>query len=112
MTTPLPPKGTVLATLSEIQDPGGYPTEYEDLPIIVVRSGDIVRAYINVCPHAGRPLSLPSGKMLISKGEHIVCPFHGASFAVDSGACTGGPAGNAGLKPIPVRVADGQVVVA
>ena len=108
----LPPKGTVLVALDEVKDPGGHPTEHGELPILVVRSGEIVRAYINVCPHAGRPLSLPSGKTLVSKGEHIVCPFHGASFAVDTGACTGGPAGNAGLKPIPVAVEGGQVVVA
>ena len=59
-----PAPGTVLKRLDEIPDPGGAPADYDALPIIVLRSGDTVRAYVNVCPHAGRPLSLPSGKTL------------------------------------------------
>ncbi|MFW5660815.1 MAG: Rieske (2Fe-2S) protein [Oceanicaulis sp.] len=108
--TPAP--GTVLADLDAVPDPGGLASDYADLPILVVRSGETVRAFVNVCPHQGRPLSLPSGKTLVSEGRYVVCPFHGASFDVASGACAGGPAGKAGLKPVPVKVQGGQVVAA
>ncbi len=108
----LPAPGTVLKALDAIPDPGGAPADHEALPILVVRAGDLVRAYVNVCPHQGRPLCLPSGRTLVSKGEFIVCPFHGASFEVGTGKCVGGPAGNTTLKPVPVEVRDGQVIAA
>lgn len=107
-----PAPGTVLAGLDDLPDPGAKPSDYAGLPILVVRSGETVRAYVNVCPHQGRPLSLPSGKTLVSEGRYVVCPFHGASFDVATGACAGGPAGKAGLKPVAVEVKDGQVVAA
>ena len=105
-----PAPGEVLAQLADIPDPGARPSDYEALPILVVRAGETVRAYVNVCPHQGRPLSLPSGKTLVSEGRFVVCPFHGASFDIASGACMGGPAGKAGLKPVAVEVRDGAVV--
>lgn len=108
----LPPPGTVLKRLDDIADPGGAPADYEPLPVIVLRTGETVRAYVNVCPHAGRPLCLPSGRTLVSEGKFVVCPFHGASFEIETGKCTGGPAGNTSLKPVPVKVEDGQVVAA
>lgn len=106
--TPAP--GTPLKTLSEIPDPGGAPADFEALPILIVRSGQSVHAYINVCPHQGRPLCLPSGKTLISEGRFIVCPFHAASFELETGKAAGGPVGSAALKPIAVDVRDGVVV--
>lgn len=107
MTRPAP--GTVLKALNAIPNPGGAPADYPDLPILIVRSGDILRAFINVCPHQGRPLCLPSGKTLVSEHRFIVCPFHGASFDLETGACVGGPAGGA-LQPIAVKIAGGQVI--
>lgn len=105
-----PAPGTVLARLDDIPDPGGRPADYEALPILIVRAGETVRAFVNVCPHQGRPLCLPSGKTLVSEGRFIVCPFHGASFDVDGGACVGGPAGKSALKPVDIEVRDGAVV--
>jgi nitrite reductase/ring-hydroxylating ferredoxin subunit len=102
----------VLKTLADIPDPGGLPADFEPTPIVVLRSGKTVTAYLNVCPHAGRPFSLPSGKTLVSEGQFLVCPFHGASFDLKSGACVGGPAGSSVLKPVPVKVENGQVVAA
>lgn len=105
-----PSPGTALKALDAIPDPGGAPADYEALPILILRSGDTVKAYINVCPHQGRPLCLPSGKTLVSEGRFVVCPFHGASFDIDTGACAGGPAGKAGLKPVAIEVRDGLVL--
>lgn len=109
MSTPAP--GTVLKNLDAIPDPGGAPADHADPPILIVRRGDMVRAYINVCPHQGRPLCLPSGKTLISEERYIVCPFHGASFELETGAGAGGPGGG-DLKPVAVTVKDGQVIAA
>ncbi|WBQ10133.1 Rieske (2Fe-2S) protein [Hyphomonadaceae bacterium ML37] len=112
MSVTLPAPGTVLKALDAIPDPGGAPADYDAVPILIVRSGDTVRAYVNVCPHQGRPLCLPSGRTLVSEGRFIVCPFHGASFDLETGACVGGPAGKSVLTPAPVRVENGQVIAA
>ena len=108
----MPPPGTVRGRLDALSDPGAFPSDYEALPVLLVRKGDAAFAYVNVCPHQGRPLCLPSGRTLVSKDQFIVCPFHGASFALETGACTGGPAGKAGLKPVPVEVKDGEIIAA
>jgi nitrite reductase/ring-hydroxylating ferredoxin subunit len=107
-----PSPGTRLKSLDAIPNPGGAPADYEALPILIVRSEETVRAFVNVCPHQGRPLCLPSGKTLISEGRFVVCPFHAASFDIDTGACVGGPAGKASLKPIAIELKDGQVLAA
>lgn len=105
-----PARGTVLKSLADIPDPGGAPADYAALPILIVRSGELVRAFINACPHQGRPLCLPSGKTLVSEERFLVCPFHGASFEIETGAAAGGPVGNTGLKPVAIEVQNGQVV--
>jgi nitrite reductase/ring-hydroxylating ferredoxin subunit len=108
--TPAP--GTRLKALDTIPNPGGAPADYADLPILILRSGETVRAYINVCPHQGRPLCLPSGKTLVSEERFVVCPFHGASFDIETGEGAGGPGAQAGLKPVAITVKDGQVLAA
>jgi len=108
--TELPTPGTVLKALGDVPNPGGIPADFEATPILILRAGDQVKAYVNVCPHAGRPLSLPSGKTLVSEERFVICPFHGASFEIESGACVGGPAGKSSLKPVAVTVEAGQVI--
>lgn len=78
--------------------------------LILLRDGDRVFAYHNECPHAGRTLDYAPGRFLVRDGR-ITCAVHGATFAVDSGACCGGPARN-GLVAMPVEVADGAVWLA
>jgi glycine dehydrogenase subunit 1 len=51
-------------------------------------------------------------KVLVSEGRFLVCPFHGASFEIASGACVGGPAGRSALTRVPVEVRGGEVVAA
>lgn len=75
--------------------------------LIVMRRGDCVFAYHNECPHAGRRLDYAPGRFLVRDGR-VICAVHGATFAMDSGACLGGPCRN-GLVPIPVDVIDGEV---
>jgi nitrite reductase/ring-hydroxylating ferredoxin subunit len=83
--------------------------EYES--IILHRVGDEWRAWLNVCPHAGRRLDYLPGKFLMDKGL-LVCAAHGAQFRTTDGECVAGPCRGAHLRAVPVRVVDGQVVLA
>jgi nitrite reductase/ring-hydroxylating ferredoxin subunit len=79
--------------------------------VIVLRQGDAVEAYLNVCPHAGRRLDYAPGSFLV-KNAVLVCAAHGASFAVGSGLCTAGPCRGESLRRVAVVVADGVVSLA
>ncbi|MGY0634925.1 Rieske (2Fe-2S) protein [Luteimonas sp. A478] len=79
--------------------------------LIVHRQGDAVRAWLNVCPHAGRRLDYAPGQFLKSKEGQLVCAVHGASFELASGECVAGPCRGDRLREIPVTVQDGQVVL-
>ncbi len=106
----------VLARLSDL--PEGEPVAVdatlggEAESLILFREGDAVRAWRNICPHAGRPLDWSPGKFLRSKDGLLVCAVHGASFELGQGACVAGPCRGQSLSVVPVAVVDGQVLSA
>ena len=74
----------------------------------VVRRGDTVFGYVDRCPHMGLPLARKLDDYLA--GGMIACSWHGAMFAVEDGACVGGPCAGASLTRWPVIVAAGEIV--
>lgn len=104
---------TRLCPLHELADPGsrGF-TVYRDgtpVDISLVRCGDLVRGFVNHCPHRGMPLEWQPDQFLDEAGERIVCATHGALFALDDGRCLGGPCRGAGLEPVPLRIESGEI---
>lgn len=79
--------------------------------LILHRNGANVRAWLNVCPHAGRRLDWAPGKFLKSKEGHLICAAHGASFELERGDCVAGPCRGDSLRAVAVEVRDGQVVL-
>ena len=79
--------------------------------LILYREGQVVRAWLNVCPHAGRRLDWAPGKFLKSKEGHLVCAAHGASFELVNGDCIAGPCRGDSLRSVAVEVRDGEVVL-
>lgn len=71
-------------------------------------AGD-VRAWLNVCPHAGRRLDWAPGQFLRSKDGLLVCAVHGASFELQRGECVAGPCRGQALREVAVHCADGDV---
>ena len=84
----------------------------EPMPVVLHRHEDGgLRAWLNVCPHAGRRLDWAPGRFLVSKAGQLVCAVHGAGFARDSGLCVAGPCRGQSLQPVAVRVHDGRVLL-
>lgn len=81
-------------------DPFG---EGRDL-LFIVRRGDSIRAYRNVCPHQGAALPWRKNAYLDADGSHIVCSAHGARFDIDSGRCVLGPALGQALRAVDLRI--------
>lgn len=80
--------------------------------LMLYRDGEAVRAWLNVCPHAGRRLDWAPGKFLMSKDGLLVCAVHGASFELNAGSCVAGPCRGDALRAIAVRAIDGEVRLA
>ena len=104
-----------LITLDSIED-GGFAEVEASLDgdaesLILHRSGASIRAWLNVCPHAGRRLDWAPGKFLKSKEGHLICAAHGASFELERGDCVAGPCRGDSLRAVAVEVRDGQVVL-
>lgn len=81
----------------------------EDVSLILTRAGGGVRAWLNVCPHAGRRLDWAPGQFLLDKAGHLVCAAHGASFRRDDGLCVAGPCKGQSLAAVAVEERQGQV---
>lgn len=107
---------TVLALLTSLPDQGF--TEVDAIvdgdseSLVLYRDGEQVRAWLNICPHAGRRLDWAPGKFLKSQEGHLLCAAHGASFELEHGSCVAGPCKGGALRGVPVAVRDGQVFLA
>ena len=102
--------------MSAIED-GGFaeaeaPVDGSAESLILHRDGDAVRAWLNVCPHAGRRLDWAPGRFLKSKDGLLVCAVHGASFELRGGECVAGPCRGDALRAVAVEVRDGAVFLA
>lgn len=95
--------------------PDGAPSEAEAAiggeveSLILMRDGERVHAWLNVCPHAGRRLDWSPGQFLVGKDGHLICAAHGASFELEHGVCVSGPCRGQSLRAVPVCVVDGEV---
>ncbi|MDI9237396.1 Rieske 2Fe-2S domain-containing protein [Lysobacter sp. LF1] len=106
-------EATPLIVLERLQD--GAFAEVEAVldgdaeSLILYRDGDHVRAWLNICPHAGRRLDWAPGQFLKSKDGLLVCAAHGASFELVRGDCVAGPCRGESLRAVEVSVRDGAV---
>ena len=79
--------------------------ELEGTGVVVVRTGDQIHAYEDVCPHAGWRLS--EGEIVDGRLE---CPGHGWQFETATGQCTDVPAYR--LKPLIVTRTGSRITIA
>jgi 3-phenylpropionate/trans-cinnamate dioxygenase ferredoxin subunit len=76
-----------VARLEDVPIGGILPVTLGDTPVLLCRTATGVFAVADRCPHAGWPLR--EGRI---RGESLVCPVHGARFALANGAPLAGPA--------------------
>ena len=109
------PDRHVVCRLEELADPGarGFSFPGAVLPDewFLVRRGDVVRAYRNLCPHAGRFLNWKEDAFLTKDKTLIMCAGHGALFDPESGDCVAGAALGQALESLAVTIEAGQVLV-
>jgi nitrite reductase/ring-hydroxylating ferredoxin subunit len=111
-----PAPDTTLCKLDELQDQGCREIRYGHgegvFSLLLCRSGNVVRAYVNSCPHFSLPLNARPDEFLLLEGARIMCAWHCSVFRLADGKCEEGPAEGWVLEPVPVAIVDGRVVVA
>ena len=93
--------GATLTAVDDVPDGGGL--VLGDQRVVLVRSGDEVRAFSSTCTHQGCTVDG------VSDGV-ITCPCHGSTFDAATGDVVTGPATRP-LDPVQVDVADGVVTL-
>tara|TARA_A100001037_G_C15125441_1_gene625919 strand:- start:456 stop:713 length:258 start_codon:yes stop_codon:yes gene_type:complete len=79
--------------------------------MFVVRRGEDVFGYVNICPHARTPLDWTPDQFLTRDKTNLLCATHGAQFRIEDGFCVAGPCPGASLIPVPIAISDGDVVI-
>jgi nitrite reductase/ring-hydroxylating ferredoxin subunit len=98
-----------LCLLADIPNQSAIEVHWQDDSIVLIRFGEEVFGYLNICPHAGRPLNWAPNKFLLMQGQ-LVCAAHGAAFKPESGECIGGPCRGQSLQKVSLRIEDGKVL--
>ncbi|MBN9441691.1 Rieske 2Fe-2S domain-containing protein [Bosea sp. (in: a-proteobacteria)] len=80
-------------------------------PLLLLRRGGVLRAYVNACPHQYLPLDYRSGNVLSADGTRLLCSAHGAVFDAATGGCLSGDTAD-GLDPVPVVESEGLIRIA
>ena len=109
--------GTILCPLDTVP-PGtargiSLPGDAVDRPldIIVWHHATGPKAFKNSCPHLGMPLETFPDRFLTADGASLICSTHGAMFDA-AGVCFSGPCKNQGLPPLPIKIEDGNIILA
>jgi nitrite reductase/ring-hydroxylating ferredoxin subunit len=110
-----PQPGAVLGPLDDIADGGAKEYVFGRgttvFSMFVVRRGQQVYGYLNICPHYSSPLNNRAQQFLNEDGSRIRCTMHFAEFRIEDGFGVAGAAQNCWLDPVPVRVEDGAIVI-
>ena len=110
-----PEEGTALCALAEIPDKGAtevvFGEGYDCFRVLLLRSGERVRAYRNRCAHVHIPLNYEPDVFHVLDGDVLMCAHHGAMYRIADGVCFDGPCEGARLMPIPVAVRGDTVII-
>lgn len=105
----VPEPGTTLCRLDAVPNPGTHCISIDGFPLLLVRQGTVLTAFVNACPHQYLPLNHRGESLLSSDGRTLRCTNHAAGFDVESGAGVDGLGLGECLDPVPVVLA-GEVV--
>lgn len=102
-----------LCRLDEVPDGGArvFDGESAGRPIVVVRRGDKVWAYIDRCPHFSVALDFVPGNVSCYRSQVLMCAHHSALFRFEDGKCIDGPCKGASLDAVQVEIDSSAKVV-
>lgn len=110
-----PTPGTPLGPLADLND--GDAREYvfgrgtTVFSMFVVRRGEQVFGYLNICPHYSSRLNCQAGRFLNDDRTRIQCSAHFAEFRIEDGYGVAGAAEGCWLDPVPINVVNGIMMI-
>jgi nitrite reductase/ring-hydroxylating ferredoxin subunit len=103
--------GAAVCALADVPDPGTMCLSLGWFPVLVARSGDLLRVYVNACPHQHLPLDYRGGRVISADGRVLRCTNHQAGFRLGDGAGIEGFGIGLALERIPAHVDPAGIVV-
>ena len=97
------PVGTELGRLDQLPN-GQVHMVPGPCPLLLLRSGDAVRAYVNQCPHFGLPLAARQQHLIFVPHVSLTCNVHYARFGWHDGVCDMGDCVGESLIAVPLNV--------
>ena len=116
-----PAPGLQLGRLEDLPDGSAHmlalpsSTNPQDQPfrLLLLRSGEQVRAFVNQCAHFGVPLAQREEQLIFTPHQHLTCNVHYARYRWRDGACEAGECNGQSLMAVPISVApDGCIRIA
>ncbi|MFA7585588.1 MAG: Rieske 2Fe-2S domain-containing protein [Novosphingobium sp.] len=105
-----PEPDTVLGGIEQIDDGGSkefvFGAGLNAFRMFVVRKGERVFGYVNLCPHYSLPLNVRDNEFLSRDGLQIMCRRHLAIFTIEDGLCVDGACIGSKLDVVPLKVND------
>lgn len=107
-----PAPGTVLARAADVPEGGTLTLTLGAFPVLLVRGGAGLRAFVNACPHQFLPLDHKGDRLISVDGTVVRCTNHSAGFDVATGEGVEGLGLGCALEAIPVVEEGGEIRVA
>lgn len=106
-----PTSGTKVCASSDVPEGGTHCLELDGFPLLLVRVGDVVRAYVNACPHQFLPLDHKGDKLISADKSTLRCTNHAAGFCVETGDGVEGLGVGECLDAVPILVSSGKIFI-
>jgi nitrite reductase/ring-hydroxylating ferredoxin subunit len=101
------------ATMLEVPAADGKNSALPPYRVLLLRSGNTVKGYVNRCAHFGVPLANRQALLIYQPHVSISCNVHYARYRWDDGYCESGDCEGASLLAIPLVVdASGLICIA
>jgi nitrite reductase/ring-hydroxylating ferredoxin subunit len=100
---------TAIGTLEDFPDNGSHSVEAGGRALLLVRRGEALFLYANLCPHTRETLDPMGGSVASGDGLLLTCQRHAAQFVTETGECVGGPCLGEYLEPVPFTVSEGAI---
>ena len=106
-----PKEGTAVCAAADVLEGGTRCTDLAGFPLILVRTGGAIGAFVNACPHQYLPLNHKGDRLISADRTLLRCTNHSAAFSVATGEGVEGLGIGKCLDAVPVHVAGDIVVI-
>ena len=102
-----PARGAVVCDLRAVAENTTSAHLIGDFGLLIVRRGDVVHGFVNLCPHQFLPLTHRKSDITSADGTALLCSNHGMKFDLETGQGV-----DCALAAVPLIVENDSVRIA